>query len=350
MIRRTKKPKKSLVKQLKARKRAKPEVEDKQYEGNDQVITTGSTLLDLAISGGRFEAGGIPSGILVEIFGPSSSGKTVILCEIAGNVQRQNGEVMFLDPEARLNKQFASLFGLNPKDMEYGCPNTVKEVFKKVQDWKPEPKENIHAVCSDSLAALSTEMEMESEDKYGGRRAKDFSEQLRKTCRLFPNRNILMLCSNQIRQNINAGPYGQKYVAPGGEAIAFYSSLRLRTFAPKKIKVEKTIAGRKVKRIVGVETQIEVFKSSVWKPYREATISIIFDYGIDDIRENLKFIKQHTKNSIYTVNGEKLHNSLDKAIRIVEKHGMEKELKAEVIELWHDIENSFKQKRKPKIR
>ena len=191
---------------------------------------------------------------------------------------------------------------------------------------------------------------MEDEDKMGMKRAKDFSEQLRKVCRIFPKRNLLMLCSNQVRQNVNSGPYGQKYVTPGGEAIPFYASLRLRTFPPKKIKTERSIGKKKVKKVIGIETEIEVFKSSVWKPYRTANVCIIFDYGIDDIRANLQFVKRYSGNSVYTVNDERLHNSLDKAIRLVEKKNLERELKEEVIELWNDIENKFKQRRKPKVR
>lgn len=84
-----------------------------EYDGSiGTVISTGSTLLDLAISGGRVRGGGIPGGIFVEAFGPPSSGKTVLLCEIAGAIQRQGGEVMFYDPEARLNKKFAEVFQL----------------------------------------------------------------------------------------------------------------------------------------------------------------------------------------------------------------------------------------------
>jgi len=99
--------------------------EKKDYDGDfGTIISTGSTLLDLAISGGRVRGGGLPGGILVEAFGPSGSGKTVLLSEIAGAVQRQNGEIMFADPEARLNKQFAAMFGLDLKDDDYSRPDT----------------------------------------------------------------------------------------------------------------------------------------------------------------------------------------------------------------------------------
>ena len=81
----------------------------KKKDNTDVMISTGSTLLDLAISGTAIRGGGLAGGIFVEIFGPSGSGKTVLLSEIAGGVQRQGGQVMFHDPEARLNKTFASV-------------------------------------------------------------------------------------------------------------------------------------------------------------------------------------------------------------------------------------------------
>lgn len=325
---------------------------EKEYDGNfGTVVSTGSTLLDLAISGGRVRGGGLPGGILVEIFGPSGAGKTVMLCEIAGAVQRKGGSVMFHDPEARLNKQFAKLFDLDPSDIDYTIPDTVTEVFGTVRKW--EPKSNmINAIVADSLAALSTDMEMENKegDKMGMRRAKEFSEELRKTCRILTKNNLLMICSNQVRVNVDAGPYGQKYTTPGGEAVGFYSSLRLRASRPEKLKAKVKVAGKEVTRVIGVTTEIEVFKSSIWKPFHIAPVTIIFDYGIDDIRENLQFIKDFTKNTVYTVNGEKLDISLEKSIKMVEDQRLTKKLKNEVIDLWEEIESKFETERKPKER
>jgi recombination protein RecA len=323
----------------------------KEYDGNEQsVISTGSTLLDLAISGGRIKGGGIPAGILVEVFGPSGSGKTVLLSEIAGNIQRNNGEVMFHDPEARLNKQFAQLFDLDTSRIAYTIPNTIPEVFSSVRGW--DPGGNINGIMADSLAALSTDLEMENKDgdKMGMRRAKEFSEELRKTCRILQQKNFLMVCSNQVRVNMDAGPYGQKYTTPGGEAIGFYSSLRLRVSKPEKIKDKAKIVGKEVTRIIGVRVDIEVFKSSIWKPYRTAPVTIIFDYGIDDVRENLQFIKDFTKNTVYCLEGQELSNSMDKAIQIIEESNLEGKLKKEVITLWEEIESKFESERKPKLR
>jgi len=329
-----------------------PPKKKRKYEGNiSTVISTGSTLLDLAISGGRVRGGGIPGGILVEIFGPSGSGKTVLLSEIAGDIKRRGGEIMFHDPEARLNKQFAQLFDLNTEEIDYTIPNTIPEVFGSVRNWEPKSP-TINGVMADSLAALSTDMEMENKDgdKMGMRRAKEFSEELRRTCRILTHNNVLMVCSNQVRVNRDAGMYGQKYTTPGGEAVGFYSSLRLRMLKPEKIAMKEHIAGREVKRIIGIRTEIEVFKSSIWKPYRSAPVTILFDYGIDDIRENLQYIKDFTKNTIYTVGDLKLGPSMEKAIRVIEKDGLEDTLKNQVIDLWEEIESKFDTERKPKKR
>ena len=324
----------------------------KKLDGNvEQMISTGSTLLDLAITGGRVKGGGIPGGILVEIFGPAGTGKTVLLCEIAGAVKRANGEVMFKDPEARLNKSFASIFDLDVDQIDYSTPNTVPEVFEPVRKWEPKNTKIINGVFADSLAALSTDMEMEGKDQYGMRRAKEFSEELRKTARILTQNNILMVASNQVRENLDAGMFGQKYMSPGGQAIGFYCSLRLRIIGAKKIKKKIKVAGKELYRIIGVEAMIEVFKSSVWAPYRQAPVTILFDYGIDAIRDNLQYIKTFKKLTSYELEKfGKLGASMDKAIEVVEEEGLEEELKQEVIALWETIEEKFKDERKPKKR
>jgi len=340
-------PESSLGKQMK-KKVSKPVEKRKPYDGDMSNIThTGSTLLDLAISGGRIHGGGIPSGILVEIFGPSGSGKTVILSELAGMIQRKGGEVMFADPEARLNKQFARIFDLDTDEMSYDTPDTVIQVFEAVRAWEPT-KKGIHGIFADSLAALSTDMEMEDEDKMGMKRAKDFSEQLRKTCRILSQKKYLMVCSNQIRQTMNQ--FGPKYKSPGGEAVPFYASLRLRTEISKKIWETRKIAGKEIKRVIGIQIVIEVFKSSVWKPFGTAPMTILFDYGIDDIRANLQYIKDFTKNTVYTHNKEKLSASMIESIQIIEEQGWEMTLREEVIELWENIESLFELERKKKVR
>jgi protein RecA len=337
---------------MQMKKKVSKSIEKKEeYDGDfGTVISTGSTLLDLAISGGRVRGGGLPGGILVECFGPSGSGKSVLLSEIAGNVQKQKGEIMFHDPEARLNKQFAAMFGLQIDEKNYSRPDKVTEVFETVRKWKPENEKIINGIFTDSLAALSTAMEMENDegDPFGGRRAKEFSEGLRKTCRIIADKNYLMVCSNQVREVIGATQYQIKTKSPGGKALEFYPSLRLEFSSPTKIKLEKQIVGKKQTRITGVETTISVFKSSIWKPFRSAKVSILFDYGIDQVADNLQFIKDNTENTVYCLGYSKLSNELNKAIKIIEEDNLENALKEEVIDLWEEIEKKFKQERKPK--
>ncbi len=349
MIRRTNPIKSKLNTQMKSRVVVKSK--SPEYDGNiETMISTGSTLLDLAISGGRKRGGGIPGGILVEIFGPSGSGKTVLLCELAGAVQRQGGAIMFKDPEARLNQQFAKIFDLDVSTIDYDTPDTIGDVFGSIRNWDAKNPDKINGVFADSLAALSTNLEMEKAegDKMGTRRAKEFSEELRRTCRVLASKNYLLVASNQIRENIDAGQFGVKFKSPGGEAIGFYASLRLKFGKPERIKQKVTIAGKEVFRVIGVETTIEVFKSSVWKPYRTAPLTILFDYGIDDIRQNLQFIKTYTKNTMYMVGTTKLDKGLEASIVMVEQLKLEKKLRNEVIDLWEEIEVKFESERKSK--
>lgn len=329
---------------------AKVKEKGNDYDGDfGTVISTGSTLLDLEISGGRVRGGGIPGGIFMEIFGPNGAGKTVLLCEIAGDVQRKGGDVRFDDPEARLNKKFAQLFDLNTDSIKYDTPDKVTEVFDNIRSWEPKGK-GINGTFTDSLAALSTDIEMENDegDKMGMRRAKEFSEGFRKNARIIKQKNYLMVCSNQVRENQDAvNKYSAKFKSTGGFAIGFYASLRLRASNPEKIFQEEMVKGKKVKKVIGVETEFEVFKSSIWKPYGKAPLTILFDYGIDDIRENLKFIKTYTGATGYFLNGTRLGKSLDESILMIEEDpNLISELKNETIDLWENIQKKFDSNRK----
>ena len=333
---------------------AKPKRNGKgKLDGNTEImISTGSTLLDLAISGGRVPGGGIPGGIMVVAYGPSGSGKTVLACEIAGAIQRSGGKVNYRDSEARLDREFSEIFDLDYDNIAYDKPNTVAEAFRPLFNWAPKDLTKVNGYIVDSLAALSTDMEMDNEDgdKMGTRRAKEFSEHLRKGARVITDKNFLLFCTNQIREKIGATQYERKDINPGGKAIEFYASLILRFNNSQKIKKKVKVAGKEVTRIVGIKTIIEVVKSSIWKPYRSAPVTIYFDYGIDDIRENLQFIKDYTKNTAYMVGDALVGKSMDDAIASVEENRLESRLKREVRKLWQLIEDEFEMPRKTKVR
>jgi len=327
--------------------------QSKTYDGNtEQRVSTGSTLLDLAISGGRSRGGGIPGGIVMEIFGQSSLGKTSLLCEIAGGVQRQGGEIKFKDPESRLSTEFAQLFGVELDEEDVGKPETPVDIFKPMRQWNPTPQDKIHGQFVDSSAALISDLEQQDKKDEYQRRAKLFSQELRKTCRYIEQNNWLICATNQVRQNVDG--MGEKYSTPGGEAFNFYASLRLKLSKPSSgHKIMKTInyKNKEIEEQVGVVSQVQVYKSSVWKSARTAQIYLIWDYGIDDVRANLQWLKSRLGTSVYTVDGEKnVGQGLEKAIQTVEQEELEEELRETVIDTWEDIENKFKSRRKSKKR
>lgn len=298
----------------------------------------------------------VPSGYLVlrrchNIFITGNSGKSVLACEVAGSIQRQGGKVNYKDSEARLDKKFSEVFDLKYDKINYEKPNTIPEAFLPLYKWKVDSTK-INGYIIDSLAALSTNMEMDDDsgDKMGMRRAKEFSEHLRKGARIVTNNNLLLFCTNQIREKADAQKFERKDINPGGKAIEFYASLILRFSSFKKIVKEVKIEGKIVKRVIGIDITIEVVKSSIWKPYHEANVIIYFDYGIYDLMANLRFIKEYTKHNVYTINGESLDISIDKSVKIIEATNREKELREQVINLWEDIEKKFETNRKKKER
>lgn len=357
---------KKIAKEVEQVVEAPVESDKLEVDWSKGTVSTGSTLLDLAISGGRLTDGGIPGGIIVEIFGPSSAGKTSLLSEIMASAQVRGGDIFIADPEARLDEEYVKTYGVSlPHDGKYARPDTVPEMFELIWNWKPEPEKE-GAICvfgGDSLAALSTDLELsDGGDKMGMRRPKEFSEWMRKTCRVIANNNWLVVLTNQIRM----GQMGAEKT-PGGLAIEFYSSVRLRIGPhPQGRYIERTVKdelGKERKKIVGVRSKVVVKKSSVDDPYREAPISIVFGYGVDDVRENLIYLKENDVQWVTKKSGEKVAKkyawypcidkqvqSLDKAVAYIEEKGYQDQLRQRVIEVWHKIEQGFRTERRPKAR
>ena len=353
--------------------------EPKKYDGDFcTVISTGSTILDLEISGKRIRGGGIPGGIVVEAYGPPESGKTVLMSEIAGAIQRQRGTVKFFDAEARLSKAFAGIFDFNVEDCELGVPKQVEDVFLPLMTWKPDGPECIgtrnrrkkkckdcdiklscedfdldnrpvHGVFIDSLAQLSGELEKGDEDidKRGSTRAKEFSQWMRKLAPKVTANNWLIIGSNQIRDNQKAkNDFDPKYVTPGGRAFPHASSLRLEIIPGKKLTDEKTINNKKVYNQYGQCSRVKIVKNTVSGQKGSAEIQIVIDYGIDDVTANLQYLKKFTPGSKYWTGD----SSIQDAIDTVEEDELELDLKNAVIDMWEEIQAKFKRERKPKRR
>lgn len=322
----------------------KPVKIEKQSVVFDKVISTGSTLLDLAISCGKRRGGGVPGGIVMEIYGPPGSGKTAVLSEMSASAQINDGETEFLDPEGRLDKEYSRIYGLKLNKDNYHMPDTVTEVFEKIEEWKPKNPKEINLVATDSLAALSTDMELESGDKMGMRRAKEFSQGFRKSARKIKRNNLLVACSNQMRD----GEYGD--VTPGGQAIKFYSTVRVGIKQTGKIEKKTKFEGKEIKKYIGIESKCVVVKNSYDDPYRECKIFIVFQHGIDDIRGNLQYIKDTMNLSAYLCPDGKTYQSMEAAINYIEEKDMEEALRNKVIDLWEEVEKKLEVKRKEKVR
>jgi len=188
----------------------------------------------------------------------------------------------------------------------------------------------------------------EGEDKSGQARAKEFSEELRKTCRVIANSGWLMACSNQERD----GDRGS--INPGGRAIPFYASLHLRLTPsfPESSKVMRgrVFHGRKIEKQIGVKTKLEVKYSSVDEPYREAPVYIIFGYGVDDVRANLQWYKEVLTEKSYGGMFNKSYRGIEDAITYVEENKLQSKLKEIIIDTWEEIEEAFKVDREEKLR
>lgn len=323
-------------------KKSLSKIPDKEDISFDKYVSTGSTLLDLAISSGRIYEGGVPGGILMEIFGPPGSGKTAVLAELCASAQARGGSIRFLDPEGRLDQEYCRIYGMNLPREEYFMPDTVEEMFNLLQKWKPKT-DGINVLATDSLAALSTELELEKGDKMGMKRAKDFSQGLRKTCRVIRNNNWIVAASNQVRQS----DMGE--VTPGGKGIPFYASLRIRIQQVKTIPISKKVREKKIDKIIGIESKCFIKKSTVDDPFREVPVFIIFGFGIDDVRGNLQWYKDITGETTYDCVDEN-YKSMNHAIQYIEKNNLQKKLKKRTVELWYEIEDKFKINRKSKVR
>ncbi len=333
------------------------ETVEKQEFRFDRVISTGSTLTDLAISGRRVRGGGIPGGVLAEFFGPSGGGKTTLLTSCCSSAQRKGGKARVRDPESRLDKEFAAIHGMSISDnvFDYARPDTIREFFLDFWNWEVD-SDYLNVFAGDSIAALTTELELypdkpkkDEEEKFlgdvrGQRQAKEFSMSLRKAARKLGNPEFICIFSNQVRQ----GNEGQEVTA-GGQAVGFYASLRGRI--AMKIKIDKTVelkSGVKFTQPVGILSEFYVKKSTIDAPFRSAPIYVMFDYGIDDIRGNLQWYKDMTKNTKYFCI-DKEYVSMADARRYIEENNHEAKLRDNVIDLWLEIDEKLKDIRKPKV-
>ena len=267
------------------------------------AISTGSIGLDLALG-----IGGLPRGRVVEVYGPESSGKTTIALQAVAAAQSAGGIAAFVDAEHALDPVYASKLGIDVPNLLLSQPDSGEQALEIVDTLVRSSAVDIIVV--DSVAALTPQAEIDGQmgDSHMGLHARLMSQALRKLTGTINTSNTLVIFINQIRMKIGV-MYGNPETTTGGNALKFYSSIRLeiRRIGPVKQGEE----------IVGNETRVKVVKNKLASPHRKAVFDIIYGEGVSRESELIELGLEHglvsRSGAFYSYDGNRIGQGREKA-------------------------------------
>ncbi|BAN22225.1 recombinase RecA [Caballeronia insecticola] len=268
-----------------------------------QVVSTGSLGLDIALG-----VGGLPRGRVVEIYGPESSGKTTLTLQVIAEMQKLGGTAAFIDAEHALDVQYAGKLGVNVQELLISQPDTGEQALE-IADALVRSG-SIDMIVIDSVAALVPKAEIEGEmgDSLPGLQARLMSQALRKLTGTIKRTNCLVIFINQIRMKIGV-MFGNPETTTGGNALKFYSSVRLD--------IRRIGSIKKNDEVIGNETRVKVVKNKVAPPFREAIFDILYGEGISrqgeiiDLGVQAKLVDK--AGAWYSYNGDRIGQGKDNA-------------------------------------
>ena len=263
---------------------------------NIPSISTGSLGLDIALG-----IGGIPQGRVIEIYGPESSGKTTLTLQVIAECQKKGGTCAFIDAEHALDPQYAEKLGVNVDELLLSQPDTGEQALE-VADMLVKSK-NVDLVIIDSVAALVPKAEIEGEmgDHHVGLQARLMSQALRKITGNIQRSGATVVFINQIRMKIGV-MFGSPETTTGGNALKFYSSVRLD--------IRRIGAVKDGDEVVGNETRVKVVKNKVSPPFKQCEFQIMYGEGINQEGEILDYGQKigliEKSGAWYSLDGEKI--------------------------------------------